>query len=60
VLREHREMASSEVSVKGNSGHSDHRDVRNSTEGSKGHSTFSGSSKGKIPAKRSLRFRPNR
>ncbi|XP_059442328.1 auxin response factor 2A [Corylus avellana] len=38
-------MASSEVSVKGNSGHSDHSDVRNSTEGKKGHSTFSGTSK---------------
>ena len=46
MLREHREMASSEVSVKGNSGHNDY------SEGKKGHSTFSGTSKGKIPAKK--------
>lgn len=49
VLGELREMTASEVSTKGSSGYSDQTDVRNSTEGQKGHSKFSGTSKGKIP-----------
>ncbi|KAG2678403.1 hypothetical protein I3843_11G001000 [Carya illinoinensis] len=38
-------MAASDVSINGTSGYSDHNDVRNSTDGEKGHSTFSGTSK---------------
>ncbi|KAG2675371.1 hypothetical protein I3760_12G001300 [Carya illinoinensis] len=38
-------MTASEVSTKGSSGYSDQTDVRNSTEGQKGHSKFSGTSK---------------
>ncbi|KAG7951318.1 hypothetical protein I3843_12G001800 [Carya illinoinensis] len=38
-------MTASEVSTKGSSGYSDQTDVRNSNEGQKGHSKFSGTSK---------------
>lgn len=38
-------MASSELSAKGNPVYSDHSEVRNTTEGQRGYSTFSGSSK---------------
>lgn len=59
VLGDIWEMAISDVSKNGNSGFSDQNDVRTRTDGEKGHSTFIGTSKGKIPAN-SVSFLPNR
>lgn len=51
-------MASSEVSVKGNSAFVDHNDARKASEGQKGHSTKSGSVKGNpCSIRRELEFR---